>query len=60
LLTEEWRLEMMKTLHRPESFFKKFSKLFLNKNSKKDAMLLVTDFARVSQIANHCHILFAS
>jgi len=25
---QDWRLETMKTLDRPESFFKKFSKLF--------------------------------
>jgi len=28
LLSEDWRLEVMKTLDRPESFAKKFSKLF--------------------------------
>jgi len=51
------RLEMMKTLDRPESFFKKFFKTFFKQNfKKKDAMLLVTDFATVSQIANRCQI----
>jgi len=45
---------MMKTLDRPESFSKKFSKHFLSKYLKKDAMLLATGFATVSQIANHC------
>jgi len=28
LLSEDWRLEMMKTLHRPESFSRNFSKPF--------------------------------
>jgi len=46
---------MMKTLDRPENFFKKFSKLFFRQTLKKgDAMLLATVFARVSQIVNHC------
>ena len=31
-------------------------KLFQAKLKKEDAMLLVTDFATVSQIANHCQI----
>jgi len=43
-------------------FFQKniqsFSQAKLKK--KEDAMLLVTDFATVSQIANHCQISFAS
>jgi len=52
---------MMKTLDRPESFFFLISKLFSSKISKKgDAMLVATDFATVSQIANHCQISFAS
>jgi len=46
----------MKTLYRPETLSKKFSKHFSSKISKKDEMLLVTDFATVSQIANHCQI----
>jgi len=45
----------MKTLDRPESFFKKLFKNFFQ--AKKDAMLLVTNFATV---ANHCQISFAS
>jgi len=49
LLSEDWRLEMMKTLDRPESFSKQILK-------KEDAMLLATGFATVSQIANHCQI----
>jgi len=57
LLSEDWRLEMMKALDRPESFSKKFSKLFSSKYLKKeDAMLLATGFATVSQIANYCEI----
>jgi len=57
LLSEDWRLEMMKTLDRPDSFSKKFSKLLSSKYLKKeDAMLLATGFATVSQIANHCQI----
>jgi len=57
LLRKVWRLEMMKTLDRPESFSKKFSKLFSSKYLKKeDAMLLATGFATVSQIANPCQI----
>jgi len=31
LLSQDWRLVMMKTLDRPESFSKKFSKLFSRK-----------------------------
>jgi len=54
---------MMKTLDSPE-FFQTFFKTFFKQNFKKRrcdaAMLLVTDFATVSQIAKHCHILFAS
>ena len=46
----------MKTLYGPETLSKKFSKHFSSKISKKDEMLLVTDFATVSQIANHCQI----
>jgi len=62
LLSDDWRLEMMKTLDRPESFFKKvFQNLFQTKFQKKEfAMLLVTDFATDSQIASHCQISFAS
>jgi len=61
LLGEDWRLEMIKTLNGPESFFhKKFRNFFQAKCSKKeDAMLLVTNFATVSQIANHCQIPLA-
>jgi len=44
----------------PRKFSKKFSELFSSKIPKQDAMLLVTDFATVSQIANHCQISFAS
>jgi len=40
---------MMKTLDRPETFFK-----------KEDTMLLATGFATVSQIANHCKYHVAS
>jgi len=40
---------MIKTLDNPESFFKKFSKPFRSKISKKeDAMFLATGFATVS------------
>jgi len=35
LLSEDWRLEMMKTLDRPESFSKHFSKLFFKQIYKK-------------------------
>jgi len=49
---------MMKMLNRPESFSKKFSKLLSSKISKKDVMLLMADFATVSQIANYCQIPF--
>jgi len=53
LLSEEWRLDMMKTLDRPESFSKTFSTLFSSKYEKNgDAMLVVTGFATVSQIDN--------
>jgi len=53
LLSDDWRLEMMKTLDRPETFSKKFSRLFSSKYLKKDdAMLLATGLATVSQIAN--------
>jgi len=42
-------------------FQTKFRIFFQAKCSKKeDAMLLVTNFATVSQIANHCQIPFAS
>jgi len=48
---------MMKTLERPETFPKKYSKLFSSKYCKnEDAILLATGFATVSQIANHCQI----
>ena len=40
---------MMKTLGHPETFFKQNFK-------KGNAMLLVTGFATVSQIANHCQL----
>jgi len=52
---------MIKTLNGPESFFhKKFRNFFQAKCSKKeDEMLLVTNFATVSQIANHCQIPLA-
>jgi len=57
LPSEDWRLEMMKTLDCPEIFSKKFSKFFQAKfQSKEDAILLVTGFATVLQIANHCQI----
>jgi len=55
LLSEEWRLEMMKTLDRPESFFKTFFKQNFKKRRCDAAMLLVTDFKTISQIANHSH-----
>jgi len=45
LLSEDWRLEIMKTLDRPETFFQQIL--------KKDAMLLASGFATVSQIANN-------
>jgi len=48
---------MLKPLDRPESFTKKFSKLFSSKYLKKDAMLLATGFATVSQTANHCQTM---
>jgi len=48
----DWRLEVMKTLDRPESFSKKFLKHFSRKYKKEDAMLLATGFATVSQIAD--------
>jgi len=52
---------MMKTFERSESFFNKILKTFSSKFKKQEhAMLLVTDFTTVSQIANHCYILFAS
>jgi len=35
LLSKDWRLEIMKTLDRPESFFKKIFKTFSSKISKK-------------------------
>jgi len=45
-------------------FFQNIFKTFFQQNFKKRrcdaAMLLVTDFAAVPQIANRCHILFAS
>jgi len=52
----------MKALDRPESFFQKnFENFFQAKFQKKeDAMLLVTAFAKVSQIANYRQISFAS
>jgi len=40
---------MLKTLGRPETFFKQNFK-------KGNAVLLVTGFATVSQIANHCQL----
>jgi len=53
LLSEDWRLEMMKTLDRLESFSKKISKHFSSKyQTEEDAMLLATGCATVSQIAN--------
>jgi len=57
LLGEGWRLEMMKTFDRPEISSKKIFKTLFRQNLKKeDAMLLVTGFATVSQIANHCQM----
>jgi len=54
--------DLMKALDRPESFFQKnFENFFQAKFQKKeDAMLLVTAFAKVSQIANYRQISFAS
>jgi len=57
LLSEDWRVEMMKTLDYQKLFPKKSSKLFQAKLKKEDAMLLVTGFATVSQIADYCEIL---
>jgi len=50
LLSEDERLEMLKTLDRPESFPKNFQNFVSCKYSKKkkeDAMLLATGFATV-------------
>jgi len=43
-------------------FFQQNSQNFFKQNFKKQeaAMLLMTDFTTVSQITNHCQILFAS
>jgi len=43
-------------------FFQKIFQIFIQAKFQKTelAMLLVTDFATVSQIANHCQISFAS
>ena len=52
---------MMKTLGIPESFSKKVSKRFSSKYLKKEnALVLMTVFATVSQIANHCKYHVAS
>jgi len=49
MLSEDWHLEMIKKLDRPETFSSKFS-------IKENTKLLVTGFATVSQIANHCQL----
>jgi len=41
----------------PRTFSKYFQNLFQAKLKKKDAMLLVTGFATVLQIPDHCQIL---
>jgi len=56
LLSEDWRLEMMKTLDRPEIFENIFKTFFQQILKKEDAMPLATGFATVSQITNHCPI----
>jgi len=44
LLIEDWRLEeMMKTLDRPETFFKKIFETFFKQIFQKNKMLLGTD-----------------
>jgi len=57
-MNQDWRLEMMKTLDRPETFFQKIFKTFFKQNfSKKvNVIFLVTGFATVLQIAIHCQI----
>jgi len=42
----------------PKKISKKFETFFKQIFEKEDAMLLASDFATVSQITNHCQILY--